>query len=56
MKKCRVYLGFRYMEKAYRGINMEALCQVLRMYDEGGKLMILIKSMDINRLRENKRG
>ena len=35
-KKCRVYVGFIDMEKTYDRINMEALWQVLRMYDDGG--------------------
>ena len=37
-KKCRVYMGFIDMEKAYDKVNMEALWQVLRIYDMGGKL------------------
>ena len=34
-----VYLGFIDLEKAYYRVNMEALWQVLRMYDVGGKLL-----------------
>ena len=32
-KKCRVYVGFIDMKKAYDRVNSEALWQVLRMYD-----------------------
>ena len=36
-KKCRVYVGFIDLEKAYDRDNREALWQVLRIYDvEGG--------------------
>ena len=34
--KCRVYVGFIYLEKVYNRVNREALWQVLRMYDVGG--------------------
>ena len=34
--KCRVYVGFMHLEKAYDRVNREALWQVLRMYDMGG--------------------
>ena len=44
-KKCRVYIGFMDVEKAYDMVNREALWQVLRMYDVGGKLLNGIKSM-----------
>ena len=37
-RKNIVYLGFKDMEKAYDTVNREALWQVLRMYDVGGKL------------------
>ena len=37
-KKGRVYVCFMDFEKAYDRVNWEALCQVLRMYDLGGKL------------------
>ena len=47
-KKCRVYEGFIDLEKEYNRINSEALWQVLRMYDVGGKLLIGIKSMYID--------
>ena len=35
-KKCRVYVGFMDLEKAYDMINREALWEVLRMYDVCG--------------------
>ena len=35
-KKCRVYVGFIDLEKAYDRVNREALQQVLRMNDMGG--------------------
>ena len=36
----KVYVGFMlYLEKAYDRVNREALWQVLRMYDVGGKLL-----------------
>ena len=38
-RKNRVYVGFMDLEKAYDRVNREALCQVLRMYDVGGKLV-----------------
>ena len=34
-----------FMETAYDRVNREALWQVLRMYDVGGKLLNGIKSM-----------
>ena len=45
-----MYVGFIDLEKAYDRVNMEALWQVLRMYDMGGKLLNGIKSMYINSL------
>ena len=36
------------LEKAYDRINMEALWQKLRMYDEGGRLLTGIQSMHVN--------
>ena len=38
------------LEKAYDRVNNEALWQVLRMYDVGGKLLNGIKSMYVNSL------
>ena len=32
-KKCRVYVGFMNLEKAYDRVNREAFWQVLKMYD-----------------------
>ena len=44
-----MYLGFIDLEKAYDRINREALWQVLRMYDAGGKLLSGIKSMYVEK-------
>ena len=38
------------LEKAYDRVNREALRQVLRMYDVGGKLLNGIKNMYVNSL------
>ena len=38
------------LEKAYKRVNKEALWQVLRMYDVGGKLLSGIKSMYVDSL------
>ena len=38
------------LEKAYDRVNREALWQVLRMYDVGGKILIGIKRMYVNSL------
>ena len=38
-KKMRVYVGLMDLEKAYDNVNIEALCQVLIMYDVGGKFL-----------------
>ena len=43
-------MGFIDLEKAYDRVNREALCQVLRMYDMGGKLLNGIKIMYVNSL------
>ena len=45
-KKVRVYVGFVNLE-VYESTNIEALWQVLRMYDVGGKLLNGIESMYI---------
>ena len=47
-KKCRVYVRFLDLEEGYDRFNREALLQVLRMYDVGGKLLNGIRSMYIN--------
>ena len=44
-KNCCVYVGFMELEKAYDRVNREALWQVLRMCDVGGKLLNGIKSI-----------
>ena len=41
-------MGLIDLEKAYDRVNREALCQVLRMYDVGGKLLSGIKSMHVD--------
>ena len=38
-RKSALYVGFIDLEKAYDMVNREALLQVLRMYDVGGKLL-----------------
>ena len=50
VKKCTVYVSFMDLEKTYDRVNREALWQVLRMYDVGGKLLNSIKSMYVNSL------
>ena len=45
-----MYVGFMGPEKAYDRVNREALWQVLRMYDVGGKLLNGTKSMYVNSL------
>ena len=49
-RKNIVYVGFMDLEKAYNRVNREALWQVLRMYDVGGKLLNGINSMYVNSL------
>ena len=49
-EKKKVYESFIDLEKMYNSVNREALCQVLRMYDGGGKLLIGIKSMYVDSL------
>ena len=41
-------MGFMDLEKAYNRDNREALWQVLRKYDVGGKLLSGIESMYVN--------
>ena len=43
-----MYGGFIDLEKAYDKVNMEALWQVLRMYDGEGKLLSGIRSMYVD--------
>ena len=45
-----MYMGFMDLEKAYDKVNKEALWQVLRVYDVGGKLLNCIKSEYVNSL------
>ena len=49
-KKCRMYVGFMELEKAYDRVNRKALWQLLRMYDLSGKLLNGIKSMYVDNL------
>ena len=41
-------MGFIDLEKAYNRVNWEALWQVLRLYDVGGKCLSGIKSMYVD--------
>ena len=41
-------MGFIDLEKAYDRVNREALWQVLRMYDVGGKLVNGIEKLNFN--------
>ena len=41
-------MNFIDLEKAYDRVNMEALRQMLRMYDVGGKLLSGIYSMYVD--------
>ena len=50
MKKCKVYVSFMNLEKAYDRVNRETLWKVLRIYDAGGKLLNGITSMYVNSL------
>ena len=47
-KKCRVYVDFIDLEKAYDRFNRKALWHVLRMYDVEDKLLGKIKNMYVN--------
>ena len=44
-----MYVGFIDLEKSYDRVNREALWQLLRMYNVGGKLFNQIKSMYVDR-------
>ena len=44
-EETRGYVGFKDLEKPYDGVKREALWQVLRMYDVGGKLFNSTKSI-----------
>ena len=43
-------MGFMDLEQAYDKVNREALWQVQRMHDVGGKLLNGIKSISVNSL------
>ena len=45
-----MYVGFMDLKKAYDRVNREALWQMVRMYDVGGKLLNGIKSICVNTL------
>ena len=45
-------MGFMDLEKAYDRVNKEALWQVLRIYDAGGKLLNTGNSMYISSIAE----
>ena len=45
-----MYVGFIDLEKAYDRFNREALWQVLRMFNLGGKLLSGINSMHVGSL------
>ena len=45
-----MWVLWTWLQKAYDRVNKEALWQVLRMYDVGGKLLNGIKSMYVNSL------
>ena len=47
-KKHKAYVGFIDLEKVYDRAKREALWQVLKMYDVGGKLLSGIKSMYVD--------
>ena len=51
-KKCKVYVGFIDLEKAYNRVNREALWQVLRMYDVGGEGIFKKKRFRSGKQRE----
>ena len=45
-----MYVNFMDLEKAYDGVNREALWNVLRMYDVAGKLLNGVKIIHFNSL------
>ena len=47
-KKRNVYMGFIDLEKAYDRVNMEALWQILRMYDAVGQHLSEIKTISVD--------
>ena len=47
-KKQRVYVGFMGLEKAYNRVKMEALWQVLKLYNMEGKLLNGVEGVYIN--------
>ena len=49
-RKNVVYVGLMDLEMAYDGVNRETLWQVLRIYDVGGKMLSVIKSMYVTNL------
>ena len=49
-EKCRVYVGFKDVEKTCDMVNREARWQILRIYDVGGKLLNGIKNIYVNSL------
>ena len=49
-KKCRVYVCFMDLEKAYDKVNREVLWQALRMYYVGDKLLNGIKRVYVDSL------
>ena len=49
MRKNAVYVGYMDLEKTYNRVyNKEALWQVLRMYEVGGKLLSRVKGMYVD--------
>ena len=49
-EKISVYVGFKDLEKVYNKVNRKALQQVLRIYDDRGKLLGEIKSTYVDSL------
>ena len=48
--KQRVYTGIVDLEKVYDRVNIEALYQLLRMYNVDGKLLNIVRFMHVNGL------